>query len=75
MHVATAINQLCHPPKPDADGLTRMSGGSAILSSLANAYYGLAPWNAFYKDTYFDELLLPGIARPSDVMLVSKQHV
>ena len=42
------------------------------LETLANAYFGLAPWNAFHKDDYLDAFLLPGVLRPAAVVIVGK---
>ena len=42
------------------------------LEQLANAYHGLAPWNAYYKDDYLDFYLLPGITRPASAVLVPR---
>lgn len=47
--------------------------GDLTLLSLCNAYYGLEPWNVLYKDTYYDEMLLEGVARPKSALLLDKE--
>ena len=39
-------------------------GGGGTLSDLAEAYYGLVPWNVYNDEKYFDRLLMPGVQRP-----------
>jgi hypothetical protein len=46
------------------------SGG--VLSSLAEAYYGLEPWNASLSN---DELLMPNIKRPKEVFFLSDSEL
>jgi hypothetical protein len=53
-------------PCTSRDGLRTSWDG---LQILANAWYGLTPWNAFYKDGYLDDFLMPGVKRPAKVML------
>ncbi len=43
--------------------------GSGIVIKLMNAYYGLHPWNAFYKPDYLDELLVSPDRKPRTVVL------
>lgn len=41
-------------------------GGGGIVEELANAYFGLVPWNGeYYREDYLDELLMPGIQMPN----------
>ena len=49
------------------------STGDTTLLRLCNAYYGLEPWNVLYKDTFYDEMLLQGIMRPTTVLILDKE--
>lgn len=41
-------------------------GGGGVVEDLANAYFGLVPWNGeYYREDYLDELLMPGIQMPN----------
>ncbi|QFT87394.1 hypothetical protein FIU87_01905 [Bacillus sp. THAF10] len=46
-----------------------LSFSSAILSELAEVYYGLKPWNSAYKQDFYDELLMPKIKRPQNIII------
>src|SRR5699024_5389543 len=35
------------------------------FEKLANAFYGVIPWNVSHKENFFDQILLPGVERPS----------
>jgi hypothetical protein len=40
-------------------------GGGGIVEDLANAYFGLVPWNGdYYREDYLNGLLMPGIQMP-----------
>ncbi len=39
-------------------------GGCKALTDLAEAYWGLTPWNTLYKEDYYDKMLLKNISRP-----------
>jgi hypothetical protein len=39
-------------------------GQCGAMTDLANAYWGLEPWNVMYREDYYDELLLKGLTRP-----------
>jgi len=39
-------------------------GQCGALTDLANAYWGLTPWNTLYKEDYYDKILLKNISRP-----------
>jgi hypothetical protein len=45
--------------------------GGATLSSIANAYYGLEPWNVMANENYFADFLLPEIPRPKNVIILN----
>jgi hypothetical protein len=40
------------------------------LATLANAYFGLEPWNRFARPDYLEGFLSRGISRPASVILV-----
>lgn len=42
------------------------------LEVLANAFFGLAPWNAFAKETYLDGFLLAGVGRPASAVMLDE---
>ncbi|QFT90767.1 hypothetical protein FIU87_19155 [Bacillus sp. THAF10] len=46
-----------------------LSFSSAILSELAEVYYGLKPLNSAYKQDFYDELLMPKIKRPQNIII------
>ncbi len=41
------------------------------LEEIANAWFGLAPWNAYFKDDYLDGWLMPGVRRPACAKVLS----
>ena len=49
---------------------SRSFGSGKHLQTLAEAYFGLAPWNVGYcgDDEYFDKELMPGIKRPDNCL-------
>src|SRR6267143_75100 len=55
---------------------TRSFGGGMALQDLAEAYFGLAPWNAgHYGDDYrYDKQLMPGVKRPSQCLWLSEEE-
>lgn len=48
-----------------------MSFTDGILEDLANAFYGVTPWNVFADEDYFDQILLPTVKRPSTAEVLS----
>lgn len=46
--------------------------GSAIVQEFLAAYQGLVPWDAWHDPNYLDSLLLPGVSRPSHVVLSAR---
>jgi hypothetical protein len=55
-------------------GTTSFGGGMA-LQELAEAYFGLAPWNVGYcgDDYYYDKQLMSGVTRPSQCLWLSEE--
>jgi hypothetical protein len=47
-------------------------GQCGVLEDLANAYWGLVPWNIMYDENYYDELLLKGVTRPITVIVLTE---
>ena len=43
--------------------------GSAIIRKFLSAYHGLHPWNCYYREDYFDDLLATNVVRPSNIYL------
>lgn len=50
-------------------GIKHFDGG--VVVDLLDAWHGLSPWNVYYKEDYFDSLLLPGVQRPSMAKVLS----
>lgn len=46
--------------------------GSAIIRKFLSAYHGLYHWNCYYKDDYFDKMLLAPKNKPSHIYLIEK---
>jgi hypothetical protein len=44
---------------------------SGILEDLANAYYGIIPWNVSADEDFYDRILLPTVKRPSTAKVLS----
>jgi Immunity protein 26 len=45
--------------------------GSGIVEKFLNAYYGLAPWDAWYDPHYLDELLISPDKKPATLLYKS----
>lgn len=46
-----------------------------ILESFIEAYFAIRPWNHLpFKDSFMDTLLLQGVARPDDVIILKKEQ-
>ncbi len=45
------------------------------LETLARAWWGLDPWNIYYKPTFLDFYLLPGIERSQHAQLLSESEL
>jgi len=46
--------------------------GSGVVQEFLAAYQGLVPWDAWHDPHYLDSLLLPGLERPSRVVLSAR---
>jgi Immunity protein 26 len=44
---------------------------SGILEELANAFYGVTPWNVSAEEDFFDQILLPTVKRPVTAKVLS----
>ena len=55
---------------------TRSFGSGTALQQLAEAYFGLAPWNVGYcgDDHYYDKRLMPDVTRPSNCQWLSEEE-
>ena len=50
-------------------------GGGGIIEDLANAYFGLVPWNGeYYREDYLDKLLMPGIQLPDTCWILGPEE-
>jgi hypothetical protein len=47
-------------------------GGCGMMVDLANAYWGLQPWNVLYKEDYYDSLLLKEVLRPNAAVILDQ---
>ncbi len=46
-------------------------GQCGALTDLADAYWGLTPWNALYKEDYYDKMLLKNVSRPKTAIILN----
>lgn len=47
----------------------------STLSSFLEAYFAIKPWNFLpAKDNFMDTLLLPGVSRPNNVVILTKEQ-
>jgi len=53
------------------DCIGAVSFTSGTLEDLANAFYGVIPWNVYAEEDYFDQILLPSVKRPSTSKVLS----
>lgn len=44
---------------------------SGVLEDLANAFYGVTPWNVFAEEDFFDQVLLPTVIRSATAKILS----
>ena len=50
-------------------------GGGGIIENLANAYFGLVPWNGeYYREDYLNGLLMPGIHMPDSCWILDSEE-
>ncbi len=62
-----------HGP-PNQVGATSFGGGW-IVENLANAYFGLVPWNGeYFREDYLDKLLMPGIEMPDTCWILNPEE-
>ncbi|MBS1511610.1 MAG: hypothetical protein JST86_12260 [Bacteroidetes bacterium] len=47
-------------------------GQCGAMTDLANAYWGLKPWNVMYREDYYDQLLLKGLSRPNTAHVLNE---
>jgi len=47
---------------------------SGLIEDLVSGYYALIPWNALFEETFYDEMLLHGIKRPTSVVILSVEE-
>lgn len=43
-----------------------------IMTDLANAYWGLQPWNTWFDEKYLDKLLLKGLTVPNTALILNE---
>lgn len=62
--------------KPDSGPCGKKGAVGSIdwdgLETIARAWHGLNPWNRYYKDDYLDEMLLEGVSRPSNAVMLDR---
>lgn len=46
--------------------------GSAIIRKFLSAYFGLIPWNCYYRDDYFDGMMLYPENKPKEIYFEEK---
>ena len=46
-------------------------GQCGAMTDLADAYWGLTPWNVLYDENYYDKILLKGITRPNAALILN----
>ena len=46
-------------------------GQCRALTDLADAYWGLTPWNILYKEDYYDQMLLKNVNRPNTANILN----
>lgn len=49
-----------------------LSNQTGIVEGLANAYFGLAPWDGWYDPEYFDTLLVSPDKKPQNLIYKNK---
>jgi hypothetical protein len=49
-------------------------GRCKAMVDLANAYWGLQPWNVMFEENYYDKLLLSGITIPNTAIILSQDE-
>lgn len=47
-------------------------GGGGTMTDLADVYFGLQPWNVMFDEDYYDKMLLKGLSRPNNAIVLSE---
>jgi len=43
---------------------------AGLLADFLSAYHGFLPWNVLHDEGFYDQLLAPGVARPSTAVVL-----
>lgn len=66
----------CPNQKPCASGndvgIEHYDAG--LIERLLDAWHGLTAWNVMYEEDFFDEMLAPGVTRPSTAIVLSPEE-
>ena len=49
-------------------------GSGGVLQDLAEACFGLSPWNAYADQNWLDSMLMAGVKRPANAKLLSPEE-
>jgi hypothetical protein len=70
--IEKSIVPMEHSGKP---GIGSKIYQESTLSNFIEAYFRIKPWNHLpFKDSFMDTLLLPGIVRPDNVIILTKEE-
>jgi hypothetical protein len=47
-------------------------GSCEKMADLANAYWGLEPWNVMYEEDYYDKMLMKKLTRPKTALVLNE---
>ena len=64
----------CVDPASGPWGEGGTSTSDTAFTQLANAWYGLEPWNVLYREDYWDKVLYREKARPSSARVLSAEE-
>lgn len=45
---------------------------NGVIVDLAEAYFGIQPWNDMFEEDFYDQLLLSAVTRPSSVIILNQ---
>lgn len=48
--------------------------GAGLLSEFLSACHGVLPWNVMHDPVFYEELLLPGFARPAKAVVLGEEE-
>jgi len=48
-------------------------GACGVMANLAEAFWGLLPWNVMFDEDYYDGKLLKGIERPNTILILNRE--